>query len=122
MDSNYRLKVLYCLLVALVLVANSHATSGNEKQSVVERFNTVHDAKSTKSSQQAVNNPSANNKKLIDINKASKAELMTLPAIGEMEANKIIAGRPYNSKADIVTHGQLSGGVYQIIKPRIVVK
>lgn len=47
---------------------------------------------------------------------------MTLPAIGEMEASKIIAGRPYNSKADIVTHGQLSGGVYQIIKPRIVVK
>ena len=63
----------------------------------------------------------ASKRKLVDLNKASTAELMTLPGIGEAEARKIIAGRPYNSKADIATRGHLPGGVYLAIKKQIVV-
>jgi competence protein ComEA len=58
--------------------------------------------------------------KLIDINSASRAELKTLPGIGDAEADKIIAGRPYLSKVHIVTESGIPEGVYQSIRHRIV--
>ena len=42
--------------------------------------------------------------KPVDINSAGKAELMKLQGIGDAEADRIIAGRPYLSKAHRVTH------------------
>lgn len=60
--------------------------------------------------------------KLVDLNHASKAELRSLPAISDTMADKIIAGRPYNSKAAIVTDGIVPDGIFLTIKARIVVK
>lgn len=57
--------------------------------------------------------------KLVDINHASKAELQTLPGITPALADKIIAGRPYNSKAFLVTRNIIPEAVYQYIRTRI---
>ena len=65
------------------------------------------------------NSPAAQAKP-IDINSASRAELKTLPGIGDAEADKIIAGRPYLSKVHIVTQSGIPEGVYQSIRHRIV--
>jgi predicted DNA-binding helix-hairpin-helix protein len=58
--------------------------------------------------------------KLIDINSASRAQLKTLPGIGDAEADKIIAGRPYLSKVHLVTEAGLPTGVYLSIRRQIV--
>ena len=58
--------------------------------------------------------------KLIDINSASRKELKTLPGIGDAEADKIIAGRPYLTKVDLVTKNVLPQGPYLSLKDRIV--
>lgn len=60
--------------------------------------------------------------KTVDINNAGKAELKTLPGIGGAEADKIVAGRPYLSKADLVTDNVLPRDVYEKIKGRVIVK
>ena len=60
--------------------------------------------------------------KLVDINSASKAELMKLPGIGEEQADKIIAGRPYNSKARLVTNKIVPIGTYEGLKQRIIAR
>lgn len=60
--------------------------------------------------------------KRIDINGASRAELKTLPGIGDAEATKIIAGRPYLTKIDLVTKNVLPEGVYLALRDQIIAK
>ena len=57
--------------------------------------------------------------KLVDINHASKTELQTLPGITPVLADKIIAGRPYNSKAFLVTHNIIPEALYHNISASI---
>lgn len=58
--------------------------------------------------------------KLIDINSASRAQLKTLPGIGNAEADRIIAARPYLSKAHLVSDAGIPAGIYQSIRHRII--
>jgi competence protein ComEA len=60
--------------------------------------------------------------KPVDINSASKAELMKLPGISGADADKIIAGRPYLSKAHLVTRNIIAEPVYQSLKTVIFAK
>jgi DNA uptake protein ComE-like DNA-binding protein len=62
------------------------------------------------------------NVKLIDINGASKAELLTLPSIDATLADKIIAGRPYGSKSHLLTRNILPGMNYDAVKARVVAR
>ena len=63
---------------------------------------------------------------LININKASKEELMTLPGIGESKAEKIISYREqnggFNSTEDIMQISGIKDGMYNKIKDRICAK
>ncbi|HJV96574.1 MAG TPA: helix-hairpin-helix domain-containing protein [Albitalea sp.] len=59
---------------------------------------------------------------VIDINSASRKQLKTLPGIGDAEADRIIAGRPYLSKADLVSSKAIPAGTYLSIKRAIVAK
>lgn len=64
----------------------------------------------------------AASRKLVDINHASKAELKSLQGIDEVLAAKIIAGRPYLSKANLVTEKIISAGLYTQLKLQIIAK
>ena len=59
---------------------------------------------------------------LVDINSASPAQLKALPGIGDTEAGRIIAGRPYLSKADLASKQVLPTGVYLSLKDRIIAR
>jgi competence protein ComEA len=58
----------------------------------------------------------------VDINSASKEELKKLPGIGDADADKIIAGRPYLSKAHLQTRNIISSGVYQNLQHLVVAR
>jgi len=60
--------------------------------------------------------------KLVDINSATKKELKKLPCIGDAEADKIIAGRPFGSKAWLVTKNIIPKDAYTAIEGRIICK
>ena len=49
---------------------------------------------------------------LVDLNSATRAELVKLPGLGEALASKIIAGRPWRSKYDLVVKKVVTRGVY----------
>lgn len=60
--------------------------------------------------------------KLVDINSASAAELEALPTIGKAKTAKIIAGRPWKRKDDLVDKGILSAADYAKVKDMIIAK
>ena len=109
------LAATWLLLGASLSLADEHKAAGGT---------------SSKAAPSAKNPPAAKSKakskmneiKLVDINSASPAELKKLPRIGDLEALKIIDGRPYGSIAWLVTNQILPEGVYMDIKDMIVAK
>jgi DNA uptake protein ComE-like DNA-binding protein len=100
----YRLMLLLVLSVFLPLgIAQAPKTTGAE----------------TKKAQVKKATPSAD---LIDINSASTDQLKALPGIGDAYSKKIIDGRPYANKSQLVSRKIVPQATYDKIKDQIIAK
>jgi competence protein ComEA len=64
----------------------------------------------------------ADTAELLDINSPSEEQLKALPGIGETYASKIIKGRPYKRKDQLVKKKVIPQATYDEIKEQIVAK
>ena len=108
---------------SLVLVA-ALATSGTAIAQVPATSTPAKPAPSAKSptAPAATPAPAPAKSALIDINTASKPDLVALKGIGDKRADDIIKGRPYKGKDELVQKKIIPAAVYAGIKDKIIAK
>ena len=107
------MKLLKIILVAVLSVAVTLAADAKKS---------TPDAKKSAPKADAKKVDTAKPGKLIDINSATKEELQTLEGIGDAYSAKIIAGRPYRAKNQLVDKKIIPEATYAKIKDQIVAK
>jgi DNA uptake protein ComE-like DNA-binding protein len=99
-------------------VACSNQSPDQIRQKTAEETATI--KRDTKAVAQGVKE-GLSNKSTVDLNKASKDDLASLPGITPHRADRIIAERPFASSHQLVTRSILSEDEYSQIQDRVVV-
>ncbi len=66
--------------------------------------------------------PAASAASLVDLNSASRDDLMALDGIGEVRADAIIRARPFKTKADLVERWIIPESLYEKIAGQVTVR
>ncbi len=63
-----------------------------------------------------------NRNKSLDLNTASREQLRSLPGMTDAEADRVIAGRPYDDPSDLLTRHLMSKAEYDKIAAQVTAK
>lgn len=110
--SVHAASVLFAMILGFVVSGLAVAQSGGIREKSVN----------WSSPQSQSSKPSSASEAKLDINSASKEQLEALPGIGEAYSQKIIEGRPYRAKNDLVRKKIIPQATYDKIKDKIVAK
>lgn len=119
MRSRYPFFALVSLMLAASTACAPNQSPDQLREKTAEATSTL--KRDTKAVAEGVKEGLTNNKKSVDLNKASKGDLTALPGISAQKADRIIAERPYVSTRQLVTRHVLSEDEYAQIQDHVVV-
>jgi competence protein ComEA len=103
--------------VALLLFCSFTLAQSSSSGKSSASGNTMSSGKSAPASSEK-----AKSSDLVDINSATKDQLSALPGIGDVYSQKIIDGRPYHGKNDLVRKKIIPQATYDKISGMIIAK
>jgi DNA uptake protein ComE-like DNA-binding protein len=106
------------LLATVLACTNNHDSPDEIRQRTAVATETMR--RDTKAVVEGVKEGMARDNKAIDINKASREDLLNLPGVTEREADRIIAQRPYDDSHDLVKRRIVSQAEYDKIQDRVI--
>lgn len=119
MSKFYRIALL---LVLIPLLYSPAAPAQAAKPAKPAASTTKPTAATTPAKPAASASTAASASSLIDINTATADQLKAIPGIGDVYSKKIIDGRPYANKTQLVSKNILPQGVYDKVKDKIIAK
>src|SRR6202166_86105 len=117
-----RFSYVWSAVLALPLVSISACNTRDNPDEIRQRTAEATESMSrdAKAWAEGVKEGMSRDKKTININKASREDLLTLPDISEHEADRIIAERPYDNTEDMVRRHVVPREEYDKISDRII--
>lgn len=106
------------LSLGLAACTNGHDNPDEIRQRTAEATATMR--RDAKAVAEGVKEGMGHDGKAININKASREDLLTLPGVTEREADRIIAERPFEDAHDLVKRRVMSEAEYAKIRDRVI--
>src|SRR5271165_3810449 len=108
------------LIAALAISTLPLGAQSSGSQTSGKSTGTTAASSSTQSSASSSKSTKSSSGGKLDINTANADQLKALPGIGDATAQKIIAGRPYHAKNDLVNKKILTQSQYDAVKEQII--